>query len=359
MYNFSLTVGDTYPSCIENLFWRIIDEYYFDVGIDTLLAIEFGLFDSLDNIYTESIVVDKIGLVFYRGNIARYGAYPQGDLYGGLIGDVKYGDFLVTDTADWRAFYPLNSNDFWRYTGYDSALRYVYAEKIVGDTVMADGNTYKIRENRDLSKAGSAYSYERIADNAVFFWNSLKNNSAPKYKFSTCVGDTFNLTNGHTLRICDKSNYIKLREYPDVLYHVMCFGRGLGLVSEVSELWHRDLAGANIDGQVYGDTVLQIFNDSKTMSVHEVTLQSFPNPFNGQSKIFLRLIRESAVKLDVCNMMGESVKTLTNGDYKAGDYSFVWEGKNDCGKLVASGIYLYRLIINHSSIKILKTIMLK
>lgn len=71
--------------------------------------------------------------------------------------------------------------------------------------------------------------------------------------------------------------------------------------------------------------------------------QNYPNPFNPSTTISFELKRPTNARLSIYNMKGQLVKTLVNGELTAGKHSLVWNGTNDNGQPVASGLYLYRL----------------
>ena len=71
--------------------------------------------------------------------------------------------------------------------------------------------------------------------------------------------------------------------------------------------------------------------------------QNYPNPFNPQTTIAFELRELGEVKLEIYNILGQRVKTLINGKRDAGRYTLKWNGLNDAGNRVASGVYLYRL----------------
>lgn len=77
--------------------------------------------------------------------------------------------------------------------------------------------------------------------------------------------------------------------------------------------------------------------------------QNYPNPFNQKTVIRYSLPRDCAVKLSVYNLLGERVKTLVNERQSANDYQVEWDGKNEEGQDVASGIYLYKIDIGEST----------
>lgn len=74
--------------------------------------------------------------------------------------------------------------------------------------------------------------------------------------------------------------------------------------------------------------------------------QNFPNPFNPVTRINYQLPVKSHVTLNVFNANGQLVKTLINSEIKAGYHSIVWNGTNESGTKVPSGIYIYRIEIN-------------
>lgn len=74
--------------------------------------------------------------------------------------------------------------------------------------------------------------------------------------------------------------------------------------------------------------------------------QNYPNPFNPETKIEYTMKKVGHVTLYICNVLGEKVRTLLDQDQPAGFYQINWDGKNDNGKFVSSGLYLYKLKVN-------------
>jgi hypothetical protein len=71
--------------------------------------------------------------------------------------------------------------------------------------------------------------------------------------------------------------------------------------------------------------------------------QNYPNPFNPSTKIRFSIPQESKVKLVVYDMTGAVVKTILNDALSAGNKETTWDGTNDRGAKVATGMYIYRL----------------
>jgi len=72
--------------------------------------------------------------------------------------------------------------------------------------------------------------------------------------------------------------------------------------------------------------------------------QNFPNPFNPTTTIQYSLHRDSRVSLAIYDLRGELVVTLVSGYQEAGRYSVEWNGKDDSGRDVGTGVYFCRLL---------------
>ncbi|MFQ6009174.1 MAG: FlgD immunoglobulin-like domain containing protein, partial [Candidatus Zixiibacteriota bacterium] len=71
--------------------------------------------------------------------------------------------------------------------------------------------------------------------------------------------------------------------------------------------------------------------------------QNYPNPFNPETRIEFTLPRASHVTIEIYNILGRKVKTLVNQRLSAGNKAVTWDGTDDDGSLVSSGVYLYRI----------------
>ncbi len=68
-----------------------------------------------------------------------------------------------------------------------------------------------------------------------------------------------------------------------------------------------------------------------------------PNPFNPETRLTFSLPQEQEIELTVYNLKGQKVRTLYTGITSSGEQSVVWNGKDDNGKPVGSGLYFYKL----------------
>ncbi len=71
--------------------------------------------------------------------------------------------------------------------------------------------------------------------------------------------------------------------------------------------------------------------------------QNYPNPFNPNTEVKFDLPVDSRVKLEIFNVLGQKVTTVTDEDMKAGYKSVTWNGNDHGGQQVASGVYFYKL----------------
>ena len=89
--------------------------------------------------------------------------------------------------------------------------------------------------------------------------------------------------------------------------------------------------------------------EPSSVSLSYQLYQNYPNPFNPTTTIQFSIADKGLtnVKLDVYNVLGQKVKTLVDNYRPQGIYKVVWDGRNDAGNLVASGVYFYMLKTNN------------
>jgi len=78
-------------------------------------------------------------------------------------------------------------------------------------------------------------------------------------------------------------------------------------------------------------------------AVDNTLLGNYPNPFNPETRIAFTTKENGPVSIDIYNIKGQKVRSLLNENKEAGSHTVVWNGKDDNGKNVASGVFFYRM----------------
>lgn len=87
--------------------------------------------------------------------------------------------------------------------------------------------------------------------------------------------------------------------------------------------------------------------------------QNYPNPFSRSTTIGYQLPVSCEVDLKIFNMIGQEVRILVNGNQSAGEHSVVWDGKDETGESVGSGIYFYQFNAGNKFSETKKLLLLK
>jgi hypothetical protein len=93
----------------------------------------------------------------------------------------------------------------------------------------------------------------------------------------------------------------------------------------------------------HNDPVTGVTDKNDVSPDRFVLHQNYPNPFNPETIIQYQMPQRSEVNLVIFSLLGQRVTTLVDEVQSTGIYSVQWDGKDDTGKEVASGVYLYRL----------------
>ena len=109
-----------------------------------------------------------------------------------------------------------------------------------------------------------------------------------------------------------------------------------------------------------GVTSIKEFHYSNTEGPKTITLfQNYPNPFNPLTTIEYHLKQNAEIELSIYNLVGQKVINPVNQNQLAGTHSINWNGLDENGLPVSSGMYIYQLKSNGRLIKSRKMILLK
>ena len=79
--------------------------------------------------------------------------------------------------------------------------------------------------------------------------------------------------------------------------------------------------------------------------------QNFPNPFNPSTDIQFTVGKDALVSLNIYDIQGRLVSSLVdNSFYSSGSYKITWDGNNQHGTQVPSGMYMYKLVSEHQTV---------
>jgi hypothetical protein len=140
--------------------------------------------------------------------------------------------------------------------------------------------------------------------------------------------------------------------YRETAHDVAMYGDYLYITGETSSYGNAQTDGHHAEGlllkvnartmQAPDSTLSNVV--SPCTSIHGYNLQqNFPNPFNSQTVIEYQLPQTSDVKISIFNLNGQKVTTLVRGHQTAGTHKIIWNGTDNSGHLLGSGVYLYRL----------------
>ncbi len=111
----------------------------------------------------------------------------------------------------------------------------------------------------------------------------------------------------------------------------------------------------------YGLETFDVYSDAKENQSTKISYkleQNYPNPFNGYTTFKYELPKASNVSFIIYDILGKKVKSLQNQKLPAGTYNISWNGKDESGKDVVSGIYFAKFTADNF-INTKKMIMLK
>ena len=98
------------------------------------------------------------------------------------------------------------------------------------------------------------------------------------------------------------------------------------------------------DSQGYYEVQLGTPSSLDEDTVYDFALgQNYPNPFNPTTIIPFSIDTPGYVTIRIYNALGQSVRTLTASHFTAGYHTILWDGRDDSGNWVGTGMYIYRI----------------
>ena len=188
--------------------------------------------------------------------------------------------------------------------------------------------------------------------------NSLNNNSDGVYLYSN-EEKWSHMTagiNDESVFNADVSNYVGVGPVDIAYGDSITFGIAALAASSIYELEY--VAG---EMHAFWETNFPeelSAQDEAILPIEFAMHQNYPNPFNPVTSIRYDIPNTSNVMISVYSLLGQKVKTLTNNVHQPGFYSLQWNGTNDMGSAVSSGVYICKINAgSYTSIK--KMILMK
>ena len=91
------------------------------------------------------------------------------------------------------------------------------------------------------------------------------------------------------------------------------------------------------------DSILGVYPPVAGLPQEFALHPNYPNPFNGSTTFLFDVPRTSFVTLDIFNLLGQRIRTVFSRDIQVGTGRAMWDGKDEFGRTVGSGVYFYRL----------------
>ncbi|RLD61276.1 MAG: hypothetical protein DRJ01_08200 [Bacteroidetes bacterium] len=176
---------------------------------------------------------------------------------------------------------------------------------------------------------------------------------------STCV--TVNNEDHYVMYFRENNLEIRNRINGDILYHQNSTINPISILRKLNGdlvfiTEKEDETGYNVYTLV-GD--IQVSADYNQIEIYNNDLINYPNPFNPSTIISFSIPEESSVEINIFNIKGQKIKSLVQESLNSGYHSVIWNGDDDFGKSICSGIYIYKLNVNGKIEAVKKCLLLK
>lgn len=264
--------------------------------------------------------------------------------------------------------YPLNDGDLWEY--WEGPQFFIYEQrKVVGDTLLSDGNVYKIIKVTGNLTNGYL-RFQRVIDNSVFQFprfippDSLANEQFLLYKLAVEVGDTWPYPDGYDGFLAD-SGFVQVNQFGSINFggrswNGVAFGSytlpdtglwfdpdvilldSLGVYIDAYEGGYFQLRGAIINGRQFGTlTSVSVREAASTSPIPTVTsFRIFPNPVASEAQVQFELTDVSEIRFSIFDILGRELYESPPRRFRAGLHSLHWDDMGELPKTsITAGVY--------------------
>lgn len=213
-----------------------------------------------------------------------------------------------------------------------------------------NGTTCFIQNSNSFNKLNST----KMGDNFLVTWCTSFNEYTNTYMMQMIDADgnpvPTNLNIDEFEVYSDRSTY-QLASVTDTDAAIL-FHRGYDVGSETT------FFSSGVVSYLINSSDLPITED-EIVTTAKIQLSNYPNPFNPTTTISFSITNDSNIELSIYNIKGQKVKTLAKNRFQKGNHSVIWNGDDESGKAVSSGLYLYKLNVNGKTEAVKKCLLLK
>ena len=257
--------------------------------------------------------------------------------------------FGLLSAKDYRSYFPLQVGNNWQYRYEETKTIYALPDSVFGVESFAPRRYYRWGDNKEfpfyIHQDEQGRIFRRINGKDVLWFDFTKNHGE-QYTYSPDDDINFTVTVRKNQIVTTYAGQYKnciefFFDVPESFDEEQCyvFAPEVGIVKKQFAWVSMLLVSAQIDRKY-----IARLKETKTNIVSGFTLaQNYPNPFNATTFIKFALPRETSVMLDIYDVRGGKVRSLVATRQLPGEYSVMWDGTDDAGSAVPSGIYTYRL----------------
>ncbi|MCK4360006.1 MAG: T9SS type A sorting domain-containing protein [Candidatus Cloacimonetes bacterium] len=172
--------------------------------------------------------------------------------------------------------------------------------------------------------------------------------------------------------ICDEgnfNNYIANQSFHAFEIHQNNSGNNIDFILPSSDSWYAVFSNEDklvmtqelqVTARLYQKSTSIIPEEEVKKLFPRIALYpNYPNPFCPETQITFYISSTGETELAIYNVSGQKVRTLINEFQTTGEHTIIWDGTDDDGNAVSSGIYFYRLTNNGKTVDIKKMLLLK
>lgn len=191
---------------------------------------------------------------------------------------------------------------------------------------------------------GEAYEVNQVTSDNDNLMNNVNfvyaGGNSPHYLVDRLV------SNGAEILYTSEDGYHRMFAHnPGSSYKVVSSSVLMGALKNADSLSSKPYLMAEIVNYFLGiettTSISELFGKKDQQSV-----VAYPNPFSQQTSLSFNFEKESSVMVNIMDVSGSVIRKFAPATLYAGEHSLVWDGKNDAGSPVKSGIYFYQVNID-------------